>query len=287
MSGTGGWQTSGAGTPERRVPGGALGAVVKPPATPAERHIGDRLAALVDGELGHDSRERVLAHLATCDQCRGEAEEQRQLKTVFAAVAPFAPGPSAGLLARLQGLPGTGPDDGRTGPVGESRDPGRLAGHGGPGPRRGPFDARALPSAGREDVVAATAGSPGSTGFRIHEFTRPARPAPPRGRRFAFAAAGAFSLAVVALGGLPADDGAPTGRPEEPGSTVTPSVARPGGGMLSSTGGDEPLFMNAPVTLVSVRQPMRLVPGPSPSTPGVQSSLLGGSGGPGAGVTDR
>ncbi|MCW8220014.1 zf-HC2 domain containing protein, partial [Streptomyces griseolus] len=28
--------------------------------TPAEQHLGDRLAALVDGELKHDARERVL-----------------------------------------------------------------------------------------------------------------------------------------------------------------------------------------------------------------------------------
>ncbi|MFE7603373.1 zf-HC2 domain-containing protein, partial [Streptomyces sp. NPDC057494] len=31
-----------------------------------------RLAALVDGELGHDARERVLAHLATCARCKAE-----------------------------------------------------------------------------------------------------------------------------------------------------------------------------------------------------------------------
>ncbi|MET7613373.1 zf-HC2 domain-containing protein, partial [Streptomyces seoulensis] len=36
----------------------------------AEQHLGDRLSALVDGELGHESRDRVLAHLATCCRCR-------------------------------------------------------------------------------------------------------------------------------------------------------------------------------------------------------------------------
>ncbi|PLW71383.1 hypothetical protein C0036_18150, partial [Streptomyces sp. DJ] len=69
----------------------------------AELHLGDRLAAFVDGELGHDSRERVLAHLATCPQCRREADEQRRVKNVLAAAV--GPGPSEGLLARLQGLP--------------------------------------------------------------------------------------------------------------------------------------------------------------------------------------
>ena len=56
--------------------------------TPAEQHLGDRLAALVDGELGHDARERVLAHLATCAKCKAEADAQRRLKSVFATSAP-------------------------------------------------------------------------------------------------------------------------------------------------------------------------------------------------------
>lgn len=72
--------------------------------TPAEQHLGDRLAALVDGELKHDARERVLAHLATCAKCKAEAAAQRRLKSVFAQSAP--PSPSEGFLARLQGLPG-------------------------------------------------------------------------------------------------------------------------------------------------------------------------------------
>ena len=72
----------------------------------AEQHLGDRLAALVDGELGHDARERVLAHLATCPKCKTEADAQRRLKSVFAETAP--PPPSESFLARLQGLPGGG-----------------------------------------------------------------------------------------------------------------------------------------------------------------------------------
>lgn len=67
-----------------------------------ESHLGDRFPALVDGELSHDTRERVLAHLATCANCRAEADAQRRLKSVFAVVAP--PPPSASFLARLQGL---------------------------------------------------------------------------------------------------------------------------------------------------------------------------------------
>ncbi|MEU9003828.1 zf-HC2 domain-containing protein, partial [Streptomyces sp. NPDC048551] len=86
--------------------------------SPAEQHLGDRLAALVDGELKHDARERVLAHLATCAKCKAEADAQRRLKTMFVESAP--PPLSAGLLARLQGLPGAGPE----GPVGPPGPPG-------------------------------------------------------------------------------------------------------------------------------------------------------------------
>lgn len=156
--------------------------------SPAEQHLGDRLAALVDGELKHDARERVLAHLATCAKCKAEADAQRRLKTMFVESAP--PPLSEGLLARLQGLPGGGLD-GPAGPLGPP----------GPGPAEpDPFEAFAygLP------VAAAT--RPQQEGFRIHEVGRPRR-------RFAFVAAGAVSLAALALGGtLPLEGTEPNGR---------------------------------------------------------------------------
>jgi len=43
-------------------------------------HLGHRLSALIDGELGHAQRERVLAHLAQCEPCRHEAAALRVLK---------------------------------------------------------------------------------------------------------------------------------------------------------------------------------------------------------------
>lgn len=42
--------------------------------------LGERLTALVDGELGHDERDRALAHLALCERCRSEADSLRSLK---------------------------------------------------------------------------------------------------------------------------------------------------------------------------------------------------------------
>jgi anti-sigma factor RsiW len=43
-------------------------------------HLGQRLSALIDGELSHTQRERVLAHLANCEPCRCEAAALRVLK---------------------------------------------------------------------------------------------------------------------------------------------------------------------------------------------------------------
>ncbi|MEU3185261.1 zf-HC2 domain-containing protein [Streptomyces sp. NPDC006923] len=184
--------------------------------TPAEQHLGDRLAALVDGELDHDARERVLAHLATCAKCKAEADAQRRLKNVFAQSAP--PPPSAGLLARLQGLPGGPPGDG-----GDGRglfDGGRF-GDGVFGVSTEGFGyAPVGPHAG---VI------PGGSGFRIHEVARQeAERSPWRGRRFAFAAASAVSFAAMALGGtLPL--GTPgDGLPRGAGNNVTPLRAPAG-----------------------------------------------------------
>ncbi|MFD5144115.1 anti-sigma factor family protein [Streptomyces sp. NPDC058401] len=167
-------------------------------ASSVEQHLGDRLAALVDGELKHDARERVLAHLATCSQCKAEADAQRRLKTMFVESAP--PPLSAGLLARLQGLPGSG-SEGPSGPSGPF----------GPPPGAEPFG-----SFGYAPPAAAAA--PQQQGFRIHEVGR-------QRRRFAFVAAGAVSLAAIALGGsLPMETIEPNARGEAPAARTGPVV---------------------------------------------------------------
>ncbi|MBT2398155.1 anti-sigma factor [Streptomyces sp. ISL-100] len=198
--------------------------------TSAEQHLGDRLAALVDGELSHDVRERVLSHLATCAKCKAEADEQRRLKSVFSTTAP--PPPSEGLLARLQGLPGGGPG-------GDDSDGPRPFGQGGFGngvfgpdtPRARPgrpgnnFDFEYAPAAGHVGVLPGAA--PGR-GFRIHDVGRAeAERSGGRGRRLAFAAASAVSLAAFALGGaMPVGSvGETTARGGGSGNNVTPQRA--------------------------------------------------------------
>lgn len=186
----------------------------------AEQHLGDRLSALVDGELGHDTRERVLAHLATCAKCKAEADAQRRLKNVFAEVAP--PTPSESFLARLQGLPGGGDSDGGGTALGAG---GFGAGAGGVfGVRRDePFEFGYVP-AGHGSLL-----PPADRGFRIHPVGRADRHDPDRSRglRFAFVAAGAVSLAAIALGGMntgaPVDTAADARGGSGNGSNVTPA----------------------------------------------------------------
>ena len=187
----------------------------------AEQHLGDRLAALVDGELGHATRERVLAHLATCPKCKAEADAQRRLKNVFAEAAP--PPPSESFLARLQGLPGGDPDDGDGSPFdggGFGGLSGRPATNGAFGVRRGErFAFDYVPARPHAALLPPSAGR----GFRIHDVSRHETDrSASRGMRFAVVAAGAVSLAAIALGGVT------TGVPGDTdargaGSNVTPA----------------------------------------------------------------
>ena len=43
-------------------------------------HLGQRISALIDGELSDSERDRVLTHIAGCDDCRQEAVALRALK---------------------------------------------------------------------------------------------------------------------------------------------------------------------------------------------------------------
>ncbi|MGI5437608.1 anti-sigma factor family protein [Streptomyces shenzhenensis] len=242
----------------------------------AEEHLGDRLSALVDGELGHDARERVLAHLATCARCKAEADAQRQLKNVFAESAP--PPPSESFLARLQGLPGSG------GPDGGSPLDGALSGGSTPGVfgsgREGRFEFDYVPA--RPDSPRTHA----DRGFRIHPVGRPdaADRHASRGMRFAFVAAGAVSLAAVALGGMT------TGIPGDaaadarggPGSVTPTRTAGTGAATTSEAQRRRPvgpLLMQGtplgetPIASTSVSAP--LLPGvPAPATGQALTPLL-------------
>ncbi|WP_346768448.1 zf-HC2 domain-containing protein [Streptomyces sp. R301] len=212
--------------------------------SPAEHHLGDRLAALVDGELGHDTRERVLAHLATCARCKAEADAQRALKNVFAASG--APQPSEGFLARLQGLPG-GPGESGRSPLEQLLEAGGVKSDG--------------------FATAPPAAPDTGTGFRVHAVTTPSG----RGLRFAVAAAGAVSFAAIALGGtLPAESSltAAARGGQGTGTAVTPLRAGastgPGTGSVSATGRSDRSERSPGGAQSLGRAPAPLVPGTVP-----------------------
>jgi len=87
-------------------------------------HLGDRLSALIDGELDGAERDRASAHLASCEQCRTEAAELRALKQKLSALLSRAPAEAA-MTRRLIAMTGPG------GPLPPRRRLLRLA----PGPR--------------------------------------------------------------------------------------------------------------------------------------------------------
>ncbi len=137
-------------------------------------HLGPRISALVDGELGHAARDRALAHVAHCSACRAILESERAVKELLGAAG--APAPPAGVLASLQALASPGnpvPPRSRSMPQGPVVPllpaPGRA-------PRGARTDAR-RPTAGRS-----------------------ARGAARRSVRARYAAVGALSVAGLVLG---------------------------------------------------------------------------------------
>jgi hypothetical protein len=53
-------------------------------------HLGQRLSALIDGELDDSERERVLIHLSRCTSCRDEIAALRMLKRRMNAIGEAA-----------------------------------------------------------------------------------------------------------------------------------------------------------------------------------------------------
>jgi anti-sigma factor RsiW len=68
-------------------------------------HLGQRLSALIDGELDSSERERVLIHMARCGSCRDEVAALRMLKRRMNALGEAAAGAGlTGLTGRLMDL---------------------------------------------------------------------------------------------------------------------------------------------------------------------------------------
>jgi anti-sigma factor RsiW len=100
-------------------------------------HPGDLLSGLIDGELDHATRERVLSHLMSCPPCHLEVETLRALKSRLSWAGAETTVPSPDMATRLLHLqvPGTSPTPrirpGAMRPV-SVRPAGRPAAAGGP-----------------------------------------------------------------------------------------------------------------------------------------------------------
>jgi anti-sigma factor RsiW len=151
-------------------------------------HLGDRAAALVDGQLSPDAAERATAHLAACRPCRDLVEFERLTKIRLARLQ--GPAPTADLVGRLLAMGGP------AGPL--PPRPGHVPGM----PRAQTVPLRAAPGAGP------------STGSAQRTAVRPARrgiPTRPAGRpgvltqrrtRLAVVVLGALSVMGVGVAGV-------------------------------------------------------------------------------------
>ena len=155
-------------------------------------HLGDRLSALVDGELGGAELDRAHAHLAGCEPCRTEAAELRALKRKLRGLMDGAPAEAA-MTRRLIAMTGPG------GPMPPRR---RLL--------------RVVP--GRRPAAGPAASRPGA-GPPLKAVT-PLKPWP-NGRRRRYLVLGTVSL-VVGLGTAAFTVGG--GGDAAPGPRITPPV---------------------------------------------------------------
>jgi anti-sigma factor RsiW len=191
--------------------------------------LGERLTALVDGELEHDDRDRALAHLAGCARCRSEADMLRRLKRRLRGLGDLPAGdgaddlPSNDFMARLRGLAdaehGDGDPDGpRTLPPLDPPAPQPRV------PVASPLHTRPRTRAARPAARALSARPAGQGGVR-HGAAAPvtaygAAAALPRHPRRRYLAVGAATLVI----GLGAASYAAGGQREAP--TVSPAFDR-------------------------------------------------------------
>lgn len=194
--------------------------------TPSSRRdpcLGETAAALVDGALDHDARDRALAHLARCPTCRAEVEAQRRLKARLSALGgPKCP---TNLANRLTAIPEITPTKVSAADklpevtlVASFHPPATRIRPAGSAQRSQEFrDAARRPTgAGRPSAGPAGGTRPGSSAFAKIPRQRTAGSAG-RGRRLAYAAGGiaafALSLAVVVAAGEPEGSSEPVSPP--------------------------------------------------------------------------
>jgi anti-sigma factor RsiW len=196
-------------------------------------HLGDRLSALVDGELSHEERDRLYVHLAACAECRAEATALRALKRRLGALGDTAM--DRGLLSRLISLAEPGEP-----PVTQRRRP-AAGGSGGSSPRASTGSPAPHPAVLMYPDMSVPAGGRQRLPLRGRGSTAGPQIRPPGRRRAPYLVAGAFSALILGVGGVSFLAG---GGQDSPGPRITPPV-----GMFtvehSVTTGDVPFLVPA------------------------------------------
>jgi hypothetical protein len=158
------------------------------------KHLGIRVSALVDDQLSHDDRDRALAHVTHCEQCRVEVDRERETKAALRRLPPVEP--PAALIKALLAMAETG------GPL---------------PPQRRPFPGSATPAVGwrsHDRGPRASRALVGQGSRRPQLAPRPAR------SRSQLAATGVLSAGALVL--LLATIGAPSASGPAPTAVVPP-----------------------------------------------------------------
>jgi hypothetical protein len=177
-------------------------------------HLGDRVAALVDGQLTPEAVDRATMHLVFCRPCRDLVELERLTKARLSAL--IGPAPTPDLVGRLLAMGGP------SGPL--PPRPGYVPGS----PRPEPVPLRAPASAGLRTSTPQHRPTPS---------TRPAgRPSVLTLRRSRLAAAvlGALSVVGVGVAGV-AVGSTTTGASPRPLPRTADSIVSPAGTSLLSS----------------------------------------------------
>ena len=155
-------------------------------------HLGDRVSALLDGQLGPEDEERAWAHVHSCHQCRDLVEREGWVKTRLAGLSFGGVRAPHYLTSQLKG---------------------QLTGH------------------LQGSILEATT-MLGVTPGEAYLIAAPADPRPRRASLVALGggAAGAAVMGVLALGAAPAD--APTLSPRPPVTQISNQTTIPVGAHL-------------------------------------------------------
>jgi hypothetical protein len=225
-------------------------------------HLGRLFVPLVDGQLGHDERDRAFAHLAVCPACQHEVTEMRAVKARLAALGgPALPCAVADRLLHMAAMTIV------TRPGARGREPGRgmpVGGEASRGIAREAGAERAGPSAGVGPWISNLAGTARRVPvFRVHVSIRTVTQASAGNTSAGNASAGNApdSTAGTTVSGDSADGGAHIGRVATGGTLAGGRIGNGTGLRTGTSGWDSP---GVDVARMAAQGGGRFHPSPAP-----------------------